>query len=129
MLAITSLYAALLALVLVALAFGVGQRRLATGISILHGDDLELATRIRRHANFTEWVPMALILLAALELDGAGPGLLHGLGGALLLSRILHPIGLRHDEMRHPLRGIGAGGTTLVVVIAALVLLWRVATA
>ena len=128
MIPITAFYAAVLALILIALGVQVGRARLATGISILHGDDMELATQIRRHANFTENVPMALVLLAALELNGAGPGLLHGLGVALVLCRIAHPFGLRHDDMRQPLRGIGAGGTTLVIGIAALVLLWRFAT-
>ena len=72
---------------------------------------MELATRIRRHGNFIEGVPFALILLAALELNGASPGLLHGLGIALVLSRIAHPIGLKHDNLRNPLRAIGAAGT------------------
>lgn len=125
MIPITSLYAGLLALIMVALGFQVGRARFQTGISILHGEDMTLATHIRRHANFTENVPLVLILLAALELNGAGAGLLHGLGGALVLCRIAHPIGLRHDDMRQPLRGIGAGGTTLIILIAALALIWR----
>jgi uncharacterized membrane protein YecN with MAPEG domain len=129
MLPITALYAALLTLIAIVLGYQVGRARLQAGVSILHGDDMELATLIRRHANFTESVPLALILIAALELNGAGAGLLHGLGAALVLCRIAHPIGLRHDDMRQPLRGIGAGGTTLVMLIAALVLLWKVATA
>src|SRR5262245_32970251 len=95
-----------------------------TGISILHGENMELATKIRRHANFTEAVPLALILLGALELNGASPGLLHGLGIALVVARIAHPLGLHHDNMRNPLRGIGSGGTVLVSLIAAVMLIW-----
>jgi uncharacterized protein len=121
---ITAFYAGCLALVAIALTLPIGAMRLRTGISILHGEDMELATRIRRHANFTESVPLALILLCAIELNGASAGLLHGLGAALLVSRILHPLGLHYDDARHPLRGIGAGGTTLVTGIAALVAIW-----
>jgi uncharacterized protein len=121
---ITAFYAGCLALIAIALTFPIGAMRLRTGVSILHGDDMELAVRIRRHANFTESVPLALILLFAIELNGASAGLLHGLGAGLLVSRILHPIGLRYDDVRHPLRGIGAGGTTLVTGIAALVAIW-----
>jgi len=121
---ITALYAGLLTLIAIFLGAAVGAMRGSTGISILHGDNLELATRIRRHANFTEAVPLALILLAALELNGASPGLLHGLGIALVVARIAHPLGLHHDNMRNPLRGIGAGGTILVSLIAALMLIW-----
>lgn len=122
---ITGFYAALLALVVTALGFQVGSRRNKTGISILHGEDMELATRIRRHANFTENVPLALLLMAAIELGGASATLLHGLGGSLLVLRILHPIGLHHDNMRHPLRAVGAAGTVLVTLIAAGVAAWQ----
>lgn len=121
---ITALYAGLLTLVVIALGFSVGMMRLRTGISIMYGDNMELATRIRRHGNFTEAVPLALILLAALELNGASPGLLHGLGIALVLSRVAHPLGLHHDNIRHPLRGIGNGVSTLVTLIAAVLLIW-----
>jgi hypothetical protein len=124
LLQITGLYAGLLALIAVALGILIGIQRARTGISILHGQDMELGTAIRRHGNFTEWVPLALILLAALELNGASRGLLHGLGAALVVARVAHPIGLRHDNMRNPLRGIGAGGTTLITVIAAVLLIW-----
>jgi uncharacterized membrane protein YecN with MAPEG domain len=121
---ITALYAGLLTLIAIALAGAVGAARGRTGISILHGADMELATRIRRHANFTEAVPLAVILLGALELNGAGPGLLHGLGIALVVARIAHPLGLHHDNMRNPLRTIGAGITMLVSLIAAIALIW-----
>jgi uncharacterized membrane protein YecN with MAPEG domain len=121
---ITALYAGLLALILIALGAMIGPLRMSTGISILHGDNMALATRIRRHGNFTEGVPFALILLAALELNGASPAWLHGLGIALVLSRIAHPIGLQHDNMRNPLRVLGALGTILVTLIAAVMLIW-----
>ena len=124
MLPITGLYAGLMALIAVALGILVGVQRARTGVSILHGQDMNLATAIRRHGNFTEVVPLALILLAALELNGASPGLLHGLGIALVVARVAHPLGLKHDNMRNPLRGIGAGGTTLITVIAAVALIW-----
>ena len=124
MVPITALYAGLLTLIAIFLGAAVGAMRGSTGISILHGENMELATRIRRHANFTEAVPLALILLAALELNGASPGLLHGLGIALVVARIAHPLGLRHDNIRNPLRGIGAGVTILASLIAALMLIW-----
>lgn len=124
MVPITAFYAGLLALIAIALGAVIGPMRLRTGISILHGDNMELATRVRRHANFTESVPFALILLGFLELNGGSPGLLHGLGIALVVSRIVHPFGLKHDNVRNPLRGIGAGGTTIVTLIAAAILIW-----
>ncbi len=122
---ITAFYAALLAIVVTALGFQIGPMRLATGISILHGDNLELAERIRRHANFTENVPLALILMAAIEIDGASATLLHVLGIGLVVARIAHPLGLHHDNIRHPLRPVGAFGTLIVTLVAAGVAVWQ----
>ena len=124
MVPITAFYAGLLALIVIALGAVIGPIRLRTGISILHGDNMQLATAVRRHGNFTESVPFALILLGFLELNGASTGLLHGLGIALVVSRIVHPLGLQHDNVRNPMRGIGAGGTTLVTLIAGVMLIW-----
>ena len=73
-------------------------------------------------------MPLALILVGFLELNGASPGLLHGLGIALVVSRVAHPLGLQHDNVRNPLRGIGAGGTILVTLIAAVMLIWGFAS-
>ena len=71
---ITALYAGVLALIVGVLGFQVGSTRSRVGISILHGDDMDLAEKIRRHANFTENVPLALILMAVLELNGCSTG-------------------------------------------------------
>ena len=126
---ITALFAGVLTLILMGLGFHVGAYRGKTGISILHGDDMELAVRMRRHQNFLENVPMALILMALLELDGASPFVLYALGSVLVIGRILHPIGLRHDTISHPMRTAGAATTMLVQVVAAVLLLWQVVTA
>jgi uncharacterized membrane protein YecN with MAPEG domain len=48
---------------------------------------------MRRHGNFVEYVPMMMIMLGALELNGASPMLLHGLGVGLITARLLHAIG------------------------------------
>jgi uncharacterized membrane protein YecN with MAPEG domain len=122
---ITGLYAGLLAILALVLGFGVGRKRLQTGVSILDGGRPDLALAIRRHANFTEHVPLALLLLALIELNGARPGLLHGLGAALTLARIAHPLGLHAEDIRRPLRGIGSATTSLVTLIAAGVAIWQ----
>jgi uncharacterized membrane protein YecN with MAPEG domain len=59
--------------------------------------------------------------MALVELNGASATLLHGAGIALVACRIAHPLGLHHDKMRHPLRGLGAAGTLLVTLILAAV--------
>jgi len=116
---ITALYAGILALILVVLGIQVGMMRMRKGVSILHGDDMELAQVIRRHANFTEAVPFPIILMGLIELNGTSRLTLHALGTALVLARLMHPVGLVHDRLRSPLRGLGSGITTLVTLIAA----------
>jgi hypothetical protein len=116
---ITGLYAALMFLIVLWLGFQVGSTRNRTRISILHGDDIDLAEKIRRHANFTENVPLVLILMTVVELNGGAPTLLHGCGITLVAARIAHPLGLHHDNIRHPLRALGALGTLLVTLVLA----------
>jgi hypothetical protein len=123
---ITALYAALQALLAIALTFPVGRLRAKYDVSLHAGSHPDLDVAIRRHANWTEHVPIALLLLALLELNGAGAALLHGLGATLFVARILHPLGLDAQVMRRPLRGIGAVLTLLVTLTAAVTLLVRV---
>ncbi len=123
---ITAIYAAIMVAISIWLGFQVGSMRGKTKISIHHGDNMELAEKIRRHANFTENVPLALILMAIIELNGANGVLLNALGVGLVVARIAHPLGLHADNMRHPLRAVGAAGTILFSVVAAGGAVWQV---
>ena len=122
---ITSFYACLLALIFVSLVLYVGSMRAKTEISILDGGNLELAERIRRHANFVENVPIPLVLLFAIELNGAPSLLLHCLGIVLVLSRIAHPFGVTQMRLRTAARGLGSLGTLAVTVVATAVGIWE----
>ncbi len=121
---ITALYLALFALFSAGIAFPPGKLRGSTGISVGDGGNPDLILAMRRHANFVEYVPMFLIMFAALELNGASAALLHGLGIGMLVVRTCHAVGLRKDEIT-ALRGIGAGGTLLLTLIAAGTLGWQ----
>ena len=122
---ITGLYAALQAFIAIGLVVPIGRLRGKYGVSIHAAGHPDLDVAIRRHANWTEHVPFALLLIALLELNGGSHGLLHGLGAGLLVCRIAHPLGLNAETMRSPLRGIGALGTLLVTLIAAIALLLK----
>ena len=125
---ITALYAGILMIFALALSFRAGGFRGTSGISVLFGDpvNMELAQRVRVHQNFLEYVPMAIILMGVIELNGGNTTFLHVFGVVLIVSRIAHAIGLKHDDMAHPGRAIGAGGTALISVVAALYALWMV---
>jgi uncharacterized membrane protein YecN with MAPEG domain len=126
---ITAFYAGLLGLLSIAIAFQAGRLRGKTGISIGDGGNLELLVAMRRHANFVEFVPLALVLIGALELCGASALGIHLLGGGLLLFRVCHAVGLNAENLQSLPRGIGAGGSTLVIVVASLWAIWTFVSA
>jgi len=117
--AITALYAGLLGLMAIGIALAVGRARGSSGVSIGDGGNLEVITAMRRHANFVEFVPITLLLIGLLELNGVGGTAIHGLGGGLVLVRLSHAIGFRADESLQILRAIGAGGSVLILLISS----------
>jgi uncharacterized membrane protein YecN with MAPEG domain len=118
--AITALYGGLLGLLGIAIAVVVGRVRGATGISIGDGGNIELIVAMRRQANFVEFVPLSLILIGLLELNGVGSIAIHALGAGLLIARLCHAIGFRSDESMMIFRQIGAIGSTLLLAIASI---------
>ena len=122
---ITSLYAALLALICFVLGGAVGQLRGKNDIPLGDGGNKDLIIANRRHMNFVENVPLAFELMLIVELNGAKALWLHALGIVLVLSRIIHPFGLNIEKIGTPARVIGAGGTALVMLASAITLLWQ----
>jgi uncharacterized membrane protein YecN with MAPEG domain len=119
---ITALYLAIFLVFGSYLAFLPGKIRGSSGISIGDGGRPDLLLAIRRQGNFVEYVPYFMLMFAALELNGSGRMLLHGLGIAMIVARILHAVGIKADTIQSPARGAGAGGTLLLGLIAAGVL-------
>ena len=105
---ITALYAGLLAVLLFVLSIRVIGLRGNPAFSFIargKGDDELLQRAIRAHGNFTEYVPMMLILLAFLELSDASELKLHLLGGGFLIGACnawdLHGV----HEVQHAITG------------------------
>ena len=91
---VTSVYAGLLAILVVYLSFRVAMMRRAGKIGLGDGGSKALAQAIRVQGNAVEYIPLALLLMLLLELNGAQAAMLHALGGALVLGRVLHAWGL-----------------------------------
>ena len=89
LLQIAPLYAAILAVIFLVYTMRVIKARSAAGLSILHGDDMDLALKVRIHANFAEFVPFALIVLMLAEMSGGNGMAVHVAGALLVASRIL----------------------------------------
>ncbi|MEM9667919.1 MAG: MAPEG family protein [Pseudomonadota bacterium] len=117
---ITGLYVGLTIILTVILAVRIGLYRGKSGVSIGDGGDKELAVRVRHHGNLLETAALTLLAIGVLEINGTSPTMLHALGGAYIVCRILHPIGLRADNITHPLRAVGALGSTLVMLISGI---------
>jgi uncharacterized protein len=91
---LTLLFAGLCALFQCVLTWFVIARRVKCRVSLMDGGDERLLRRIRAHGNFTETVPMALLLIALLEQGGLATKWLWALGISLLLGRVLHATSL-----------------------------------
>ncbi|MDB5415560.1 MAG: glutathione metabolism protein [Rubritepida sp.] len=123
MLPITSLYAALLALLLLVLSIQVSRARGATRTNIGLGDDIRLLRASRAQGNFVEYVPMLVLLLLLLEVRGTGTLVLHALGAAVVLGRIAHAWGIAQEPEQMIGRMIGIILTYLPLLIGAVLLL------
>lgn|SRR3954447_20011207 len=91
---ITADYLAILALIYAALALQVIRLRRRNETAFNDGGDAGLRSAIRTHGNFMEYVPIIALMVALLEISGASPSRIHLLMGTLVLSRLLHPLGM-----------------------------------
>ena len=113
---VTPIYAGILAILFFVLSMRViaGRRNVA---SLGDGGDLRLQRRIRGHGNFAEYVPLILVMMGMLELSRYSAYLLHGLGIALVVGRVLHAYALSFTE--HFKFGRFWGTTLTFTVLAA----------
>lgn len=103
---ITSIYASLSALLIVKLTLSVIKLRRKNRVSVGDGGNEELQLAIRTHSNAVEYIPIALLLLLTLELNGAPQILIHILGVTLLIGRILHAMGLSAKDLKKRVLGM-----------------------
>ena len=91
--------AGILGIVFVMLSFRVISLRRREQVALGSGGYPALERSIRAHANFSEYTPMALLLLLIGELQAVEPFALTICAVTLVLGRIIHAIGIsRVDE-------------------------------
>ncbi|NCT83407.1 MAG: glutathione metabolism protein [Comamonadaceae bacterium] len=118
------LYAALLSLLFVGLSVRTLSLRRRLRIAIGDSGNTAMLRAMRVHANFAEYVPLALLTLYFVELSGAGRGLVHLLGLALLAGRVLHAYGVSQPDENYRFRVAGMALTFACLVAAGLRLLY-----
>ncbi|MEM9620364.1 MAG: MAPEG family protein [Pseudomonadota bacterium] len=91
---ITLISASILGLMFVWLSARVIALRVSNQVGIGDEGHNDLLYRIRTHANFTEYVPIFLILLALLEFMGGAQTILGILAAVFIGARLLHVPGM-----------------------------------
>ncbi len=116
---ISLLYTAILCLSSIVISYLAGSLRGKLKIALGDGGNPQMLKAMRRHANFVEYVPLVLILLALLELNGVSALALHIFGICLFVFRIFHAWGIG-ENMAHIGRFIGAFGTTILTLVMSI---------
>lgn len=119
----TALYAALLALIFIVLSVAVVRQRRRFQVALGDGGHAPLQRAIRAHANFAEYVPLALLVLFLAEYSGLQPTLVHLLGIILLCARISHAFGVSKEPEPLKFRVLGMVLTFSVLLLSALAIL------
>ena len=124
---ITSLTAIVAALIILALTARVIAFRRRDGVVLGDNGDKVLTKAIRGQANAAEQLPIALILLALSEAQGAAPALLTVLALTLITGRLMHGVYFAVDGTSWRLRFWGMlltllaqGGLILALLLTQL---------
>ena len=112
----TPLYAAIFGLGFTALSFRTVLLRRMLKVAVGYGDQPILIRAISVHANFAEYVPLALLLIFFLETQTQAGMLIHILCIALLIGRVIHAFGVSQVNENYNLRTIGMVLTLGVII-------------
>lgn len=116
---VTTLTAAVCGLIYLALSYRVSQMRMSSRIAMGDAGNADLLMRMRTQANFGEYVPIILILMGLIESEVGYSVLLGVVSGVLILSRILHAIGMARPAP-NPFRVSGTAGTWLALLVLSI---------
>lgn len=127
---ITGLTAAICALLMIFLMFRVIGQRLRTETGFGAGGDPKMDMVRGCHSNLVENAPIAILLLALLEMANAHHWALTALAALFLIARVIHVYGmyLHFDDKTVRFRQIGVMGSTLSILAMALWVLYLFVT-
>lgn len=119
---VSALYVVLGTLLLIKLSLDVVRLRTQYRVATGDGGFYELQTAIRVHGNAVEYIPIGLILLVLLEMNGTPNWTLHICRLLLMAGRLMHYYGLRTREYRW--RRAGMSATYCALLLMVLLNLW-----
>ena len=118
---LTACYGAILALIIIALGINVTVHRVKLRVPLGDGGNAEMLRMIRLHGNAVEYIPLAIVLMLAFEINGGSHLALHVIGVALIAGRLIQTAAMWSTEIAGPGRGIGQTLTWLSIAgLAAL---------
>jgi len=107
MLLVTSIIAAVLTIIFLRLSFAVIGLRRKNQIGLGAGGHEDLERAIRAQGNFAEYVPLGIILIACLELNGTPWWLVAIPGISLIMGRLIHAVGINEPPPNFSKRVLG----------------------
>ena len=117
-----ALWSGWMILLLVVLGARVAMARRGNRVLLGDGGNAEVLLASRVFGNASEYIPAGIGALALLVVLGMPAYVLHGLGGALFLGRLIHAVSLS-DKRPTAGRVIGMGLTWLALILAGGMLL------
>jgi uncharacterized membrane protein YecN with MAPEG domain len=96
----SAIYASLSALLICWLSLNVIKIRRKYRVSIGDGENIELRTAMAAQLNAIEYIPIALLLLFALEYNEANIWIVHLFGVALITGRTIHAYNLLSENLK-----------------------------
>ncbi len=122
---ITGFYAGLLTLFYFYLTLQVVKQRRNNSIGIGDGGNTTVQRAIRVHGNFSEYIPIAIVLLFIIEAQNSPKLLCHSLGIVLILGRIFHHIGLSSSSGKSFGRFFGTFVTLICLLVSGFYLIGK----
>jgi len=97
----------------------IAKSRYKEKVALGNGDSDLVEVRSRVYGNFTEVVPLAILLMLIAELGGAPIWVIHWMGGLMIISRLSHAKGLLTPPRYGAYRMAGMLLTMAVFLIGA----------
>lgn len=116
---ITAFYLSLLGLLYIVLAYRIIKLRYFYKTGIGDGGFEPLAQAIRVHGNFAEYTPIVILLLAFAEMNGSLPILIHLVGAAFFIGRVMHCIAITNSTGPSQFRFVGMMSSFIAIAILA----------
>jgi uncharacterized protein len=118
-------YASALALIFFVLSIRTLRVRRKAQVAVGDGGNIQLLRAMRAHANFAEYTPFALLLIAFMELEGLSLGLVHAHCLALLIGRCSHAFGVSQIKEDFRFRVVGMTLTLTTILSSSAFLIFQ----